>query len=359
MSSTRKDRRQRTTAQAMVEFALVLPILLLLVYGMIEVGRLIFIYSIVTTASREAVRYGSATGLNLAGTSAQFRDCAGIQNAAQAMDAINVIENEDIIITFDHGPETGDFAACPPGEVQTGDRIKVQVSADFTPLVPLVPLNPITVTSSSARTLLVDIEILTTGTVTLIPLPTVIFTEWTPIYTPTFTPTETPTPTETLTPTITQTPTVTGSPTKTGTPTFTPTPTRTSTPTATNTPTATPFACTVYHSGTVPNGSDVTWTMYNQIGSPLKIATITIFWSNNGGRNLTNVYLRGFPIWTGDTNASGISLPGGPWTFMAGSNQLRLVFSKSTSLIRVIVTFTDEYNCGTPLDSNNASQRLP
>jgi hypothetical protein len=99
--------------------------------------------------------------------------------------------------------------------------------------------------------------------------------------------------------------------------------------------------------------------MYNQIGSPLKIATITIFWSNNGGRNLTDVYLRGFSIWTGDTNASGISLPGGPWTMMAGSNTLRLVFSKSTSSIRVVVTFADQYNCGTPLDSDKLSQKLP
>ena len=47
-------------AQGMVEFALVLPILLLLVLGIIEAGRLLFYYGVVTNASREAARFGSA-----------------------------------------------------------------------------------------------------------------------------------------------------------------------------------------------------------------------------------------------------------------------------------------------------------
>jgi Flp pilus assembly protein TadG len=47
----------------MVEFALALPLLLLLIFGILEVGRMVFTYSSVVNASREAVRYGSATGL--------------------------------------------------------------------------------------------------------------------------------------------------------------------------------------------------------------------------------------------------------------------------------------------------------
>ena len=53
---------KKNKAQAMVEFALVLPILLMLLYGILEAGRLLFIYSTIVTASRQAVRYGSATG---------------------------------------------------------------------------------------------------------------------------------------------------------------------------------------------------------------------------------------------------------------------------------------------------------
>jgi Flp pilus assembly protein TadG len=47
----------------MVEFALVLPLLLVVMFGLIEVGRLLFIYSVVFTSTREAARYGSASGI--------------------------------------------------------------------------------------------------------------------------------------------------------------------------------------------------------------------------------------------------------------------------------------------------------
>ena len=40
----------------MVEFALVLPILLTMLYGMMEVGRLLFIFASTVTAARQAAR---------------------------------------------------------------------------------------------------------------------------------------------------------------------------------------------------------------------------------------------------------------------------------------------------------------
>src|SRR5512139_653353 len=73
--------------QSMVEFALALPLLLLLIFGIIEVGRMVFTYSSVVNASREAVRYGSATGL-ASGSSPvlKYQDCAGIASAARKVD---------------------------------------------------------------------------------------------------------------------------------------------------------------------------------------------------------------------------------------------------------------------------------
>ena len=62
----------------MVEFGLALPILLLVVYGLIESGRAVFIYASVATAARQAARYGSATGDNGAGT-LYYNDCSGIR----------------------------------------------------------------------------------------------------------------------------------------------------------------------------------------------------------------------------------------------------------------------------------------
>jgi len=43
-------------AQAIVEFAIVLPILMMLLVGILEVGRMIYTYAVVTNASRDAAR---------------------------------------------------------------------------------------------------------------------------------------------------------------------------------------------------------------------------------------------------------------------------------------------------------------
>ncbi len=67
-------------AQAIVELMLALPVLLMLLYGIIEVGRLIFIFSSVANASRQAVRYGAASGeIN---DVAFYQDCDGIRAVA-------------------------------------------------------------------------------------------------------------------------------------------------------------------------------------------------------------------------------------------------------------------------------------
>src|SRR5512147_2832453 len=71
----RKTLRER--AQGMVEFALVLPLLLLLIFGVIELGRMFVIYSSVNSASREAARYGAASGLS-GNNVIYYNDCAGM-----------------------------------------------------------------------------------------------------------------------------------------------------------------------------------------------------------------------------------------------------------------------------------------
>jgi Flp pilus assembly protein TadG len=152
--------RKLTKSQGMVEFALALPFLLLIMLGLLEVGRLIFMYSTVTSASREAVRYGSATGLNVTGGVARYKDCAGIKAAAQKMDFLGVIDDINIIIAYDHGPSSSVFSGCPPATILNGDRIKVTVSASFLPTSGLVKLKPVTLTSFSARTLLAKVEVI-------------------------------------------------------------------------------------------------------------------------------------------------------------------------------------------------------
>ena len=113
---------KKTKAQAMVEFAIVLPLLLLLLYGILEAGRLLFIYSTIVTASRQAVRYGSATGQGITTTFPRYQDCAGIRAAAQKVDFLNSFDDSDITITYDNGPgvPVTTFDGTCDGAIDTG-----------------------------------------------------------------------------------------------------------------------------------------------------------------------------------------------------------------------------------------------
>jgi Flp pilus assembly protein TadG len=51
-------RRRRSRGQGLVEFALIFPILILLLVGIFDAGRLIFAYNDITNAAREGTRVG-------------------------------------------------------------------------------------------------------------------------------------------------------------------------------------------------------------------------------------------------------------------------------------------------------------
>jgi Flp pilus assembly protein TadG len=52
-------RRDRSRGQSLVEFAFTLPILLLLIFGLIDLGRAVFISNSLAEAARDGARYGS------------------------------------------------------------------------------------------------------------------------------------------------------------------------------------------------------------------------------------------------------------------------------------------------------------
>jgi hypothetical protein len=130
---------------------------MLVILGLIEMGRLIYIYSAVTTASREGARYGFSLGDNAFGV-ARYQDCDGIRNAAKAATSIAGIEDSDIEIYYDSGPGTAKISACPLASPETGTRIVVTVKTTFQPIVPLVGLPSIDISSTSKRTIYVAID---------------------------------------------------------------------------------------------------------------------------------------------------------------------------------------------------------
>ena len=156
----------------MVEFALILPLLLMLLLGTIEFGRLIFIYVTVTSASREGARYGSAVGGNASTGLPRYRDCTGMRTAAKKVGFLAGIQDSDIQIVYDTGPhddlslapdEKGtcvESTAVTPPTIELGDRIVVTVTGHFQPIIPrLIPIPINDITSRTARTILKEVSV--------------------------------------------------------------------------------------------------------------------------------------------------------------------------------------------------------
>jgi hypothetical protein len=155
---TKRVINRHVRAQALLEFALVIVLLFVLIFGILEVGRILFIYAAVITSSREAVRYGSVAGRNENGN-LYYQDCAGIRNTARRLAFFQNLQDNDILIEYDTGPETSVYDVCD-GAVDTnvdptpGDRIRVTITARFDLIVPIVPIDSRTIVSSSTRTIL-------------------------------------------------------------------------------------------------------------------------------------------------------------------------------------------------------------
>jgi hypothetical protein len=56
------SRRSKTRGQAMVEFALIFPVFILLLVGMFDFGRVVWVNNTLATAAREAARYAIVHG---------------------------------------------------------------------------------------------------------------------------------------------------------------------------------------------------------------------------------------------------------------------------------------------------------
>jgi Flp pilus assembly protein TadG len=227
--------------QAMVEFMLVLPILLLITMGIVEFGRMFAIYAMISSSSREASRYGASVGDNGTGIP-RYLDCGGMRDAARRVAVLSELNDADVTITYDAGTTSSPIGNCDaspdPADIALGDRVVVTVYATYQPIVPLLPVPPQTLVSSSARTILKEIDAGPTAT----------------SGGPAATPTKTNTPDPSITPTITPTPSNTPTATPTNSPTAGPSPTPSQTLTPFPSPTPIPVPQNFSASASCSNG---------------------------------------------------------------------------------------------------------
>jgi hypothetical protein len=313
MKKIMRNHLQRENAQTMIEFALVFPILLLIVYGLMEFGRMLFIYSSTTSAAREGARYGAASGGMPGHRLPQYADCDGIKEAAMRSGTFADLQAENITIDYDHGPGISFPISCPPYNADGldlinnppyyYDRIIVEVTTWYAPIIPVPGIKGFEISSQNARTIINNVVIAGTP-------PPVFYTD-TPMPTRTLTPNPTQTSaaqtteamwTETAlatligqpTSTITLTPTFTLTPTQTLTPTITLTPTNTSTPTATQ-------ACLISSGAMTFHLNSLDWTITNLSSNTVRLTSLTLTWPQTvPNAKLDVIRGGGITLWSGN-----------------------------------------------------------
>ncbi|MEE8568115.1 MAG: TadE/TadG family type IV pilus assembly protein, partial [Anaerolineales bacterium] len=269
-----KPKRLRWRGQGLVEFALILPLILLVLFTIIELARLLHAWVSVENGARFGVRYavtGEYNGDYCAGYPGGVCDqlaeedgarIPSIKDAAWAGSAaiwrnigatvgnpgffkVTVCSNKSGVVYFPSDVNSSIPADCQPGEDPGGPGDRVSVTVDFEhPLItPFLNTWWPNMTLTSRREGIVE----QFRVARVVGLPATIAL-------PSFT------PTITLTPTITETPTIT------------------MTPTITNTPTNTPDCSNLTVVDTRFNGDDFEVQVRNDFGFTVNLVDSTFYW---------------------------------------------------------------------------------
>ena len=112
MAHTKQGNRNKRRGVSAVEFALVAPVFVLFIFGMIEFGRMVMVQQVLTNASREGARVAALEGATTASVIATV-----VHHGTQA--AVT-IEPADVTITPNN-----------PGDAGYGEPVEVSVAVEF------------------------------------------------------------------------------------------------------------------------------------------------------------------------------------------------------------------------------------
>jgi Flp pilus assembly protein TadG len=150
MSGNRRMRQQvrRQQGSTLVEFAFVLLFVLTLLFGIIDVGRMLYVYHFVGNQAREGARWASVRGSTSLTPASPATIQAFVKDvpANMGLDPTKINPTVNFIAPPNGATGCGGAAPNPPGCV-----VQVQVSYGYTPLfpVPFLPNNTFTMSSTS------------------------------------------------------------------------------------------------------------------------------------------------------------------------------------------------------------------
>ncbi|HEX3051064.1 MAG TPA: TadE/TadG family type IV pilus assembly protein [Aggregatilineaceae bacterium] len=155
-----KHTHSRQQGQALVEFALTIPILLFVIFGTIDLAHLMFAYTQVIDAARQGVRYGIVSGLD--GNNPQYLNCSGIQQTAKKLPGLVNMSNVRVNVSYEasNGGESVSCGSVTQSQLMDTNRnvLVVQVSGSVAPITPVFGIfaNQFDFSYTSRRTILFE-----------------------------------------------------------------------------------------------------------------------------------------------------------------------------------------------------------
>ena len=328
------NHNKRFRGQGLVEFTLILPLILLVLFFIIEMARLLHAYMAIENGARFGVRYAATGEFNPtycadgpdAGSTAcddqsenEAARIPSIKDAARAGSEsvlrdetvpqgdpsffkVTVCSNKLGFVYFPADIDAAIPADCQPDEDggDPGGRVSVTVDFDHPLIAPILSSWWPSLHLTARREAIV--EQFRLARVLGLPATMAVPPTETPSPTLTHTPTETNTPSPTLTPSDTPTPTDTFTPTETFTPSTTPSLTETTTSTASPTMSPTPSCSLITFTGSsFPSTSRVRFNFRNGNPVPIRLTFASLTWTRTYGTEYVDwVNFAGVRVYNGN-----------------------------------------------------------
>jgi Flp pilus assembly protein TadG len=132
MRTLSSNRRHGQRGQALMEFGLAFMVFLMVMYGIMEFGRMMASYNILAGAAREGARYATVHGTASGSTASSTDVQTVVRNWSLGLDA------NSVLVTTTWSPGKG-----------PGSKVKVAASYAMVPFSGLILKNNMTLTSSS------------------------------------------------------------------------------------------------------------------------------------------------------------------------------------------------------------------
>ena len=150
--------RPRTRGQALVEFAFVFPVIALLTFAFIDIGRAVYAYNTLTEAARQGTRVAIVNQLDPASGPWLCQSNRPVQNTADpdwtwrgcAASSGATIGVKPADVSLSYSTPSGTDLICSP-HLNVGCLVTVTVSTKFTPITPVagILIGPINMSATS------------------------------------------------------------------------------------------------------------------------------------------------------------------------------------------------------------------